>query len=353
MPRRPSSSDRIPWFFTIFWALGTLTFDAVLAYTTLMNVRAMSYVETLGIITVSKVDRIDDSDGDSFRPHIEYDYFVGDDEYHGTRRRYGELGVGGSGADRSVRDIARRYRVGEQVPVFYNADRPAEAVLEYGIGGMDLFMALFLTPFNVVMLALCAGSARTEKTNLDADNPLAGMIRESARGWRVTLKRGGFLVAFFAVLAALAFVMIFVVGFGIGLPPSVTSMAVVWSIVLAGALASGVWTCASPPRITVDDLERTLRLAAFPGRKPFSVAADRITKLATRNRRRPTKSVPQQYEVVVEYSDEADDTQRKTVGTGLPHGQAVALEAWLREKLRLEPATAPERDADATNDHKL
>ncbi len=212
--KKSSSGRGIGWFFGFFWSALTLGFDAGIGYFAYQNFRSNSFSETIATVTVSRMDDSRDSDGDiSYRPHIEYDYQVAGQPHHGTVRRYGEMGVSGSGAHRSVQQIVDQYPVGRQVPVYYDPQAPATAVLERGLNGTELFLAMFLTPFNMIMLALWGGVISGGSTQTD-DPPEESLILETGSGYEIVLPRVSPLVAFGMGLGGGAFLMIFAHGPG-------------------------------------------------------------------------------------------------------------------------------------------
>ena len=76
----------------------------------------------------------------TYYPDIIYTYSIGETRHEGYQVSFGEY----ADADRSIaEEILDRYREGAAVQVYYNPDRPGEAVLEPGLHG---FPWLFLIP---------------------------------------------------------------------------------------------------------------------------------------------------------------------------------------------------------------
>jgi hypothetical protein len=76
-----------------------------------------------------------DSDGGldtSYRVNVRYTYVVGDEEYTGTRMRFGAMGHNERSA---AQEETERYSPGKEVLVFYDPKNPSLAVLTRGMGG--------------------------------------------------------------------------------------------------------------------------------------------------------------------------------------------------------------------------
>ena len=83
-----------------------------------------------GLITESKVESWEDSDGDrSYAPSVTYQYKVNRIRYNGDRISFGDHAGGSSSLAKS---LVHRYRAGREVHVYYDPDRPDRSVLEPG-----------------------------------------------------------------------------------------------------------------------------------------------------------------------------------------------------------------------------
>jgi hypothetical protein len=117
------------------------------------------------------------------------------------------------------------------VTVHYSPDDPSDAVLHTGIDGGDLFIAMFMTPFNAVMLVIWIVSAIAIRNSRRP--PVAGGVQFWDDGFqlRVRLPRFPPWVLGAAILAGGRFLLTFVVAFiGGGFNPSLELMAVVLSL---------------------------------------------------------------------------------------------------------------------------
>ena len=99
-----------------------------------------SWPQTPGTIQRSFVLVEKDSDGgNSYTPKVEYDYTVEGTVYQGSRLRHGPTGSSSRAyADRAVALFAP----GTKVLVFFNPQRPADAVLVQGAGWLNLLFAV-------------------------------------------------------------------------------------------------------------------------------------------------------------------------------------------------------------------
>jgi hypothetical protein len=226
-------------FFALFWTAIVSVFDGFLIIGAVRQTRAETYPTVKGEITRSVVSTHRDSEGDTtYGADLEFTYFVDGVTYTGDRYRYGEM----SSSDRSLAaGVVGAHPVGATVTVHYHPDDPGDAVLQPGVGGQDLFLALFLTPFNVVMVGLWFGLLSAAWRRIS--KPPAGGVAIVRRGGRVfvRLPRISPLAAGAAAALAVSFVSIFVVGFGFGFDPSIPVIGVVWAAVVAVAAGMYFW----------------------------------------------------------------------------------------------------------------
>jgi hypothetical protein len=80
---------------------------------------------TMGTVHASYLERRSSSDGYTNYPVVQYSYQVSGQAYQGMKIAPGPE-VGGTGAGR----VVARYPAGAQVMVFYNPQKPSDAVLE-------------------------------------------------------------------------------------------------------------------------------------------------------------------------------------------------------------------------------
>src|SRR5262249_7476248 len=133
--------------------------------------------------------------------------------------------------------FAQAHPAGSPVTIFYDPQEPDRAVLLPGLGGEELFSALVILPFNVVMLGMWGLAlgflARGGRTPYRL---LYGLrISESEAEVRVRLPSLSPGAAGLLTLLAGPIVLVFVVVLCAGLPPPLGMMIVCWAILLGSA----------------------------------------------------------------------------------------------------------------------
>jgi uncharacterized protein DUF3592 len=93
-------------------------------------VQASTWSFTMGTVISSTLERRSSEDRYSYYPVVNYSYQVMGQPYQGNRIMPGPA-VGGSGAQK----VVARYPAGAQVMVYYDPNRPSEAVLERSLPG--------------------------------------------------------------------------------------------------------------------------------------------------------------------------------------------------------------------------
>src|SRR5262249_5240543 len=131
-----------------FWSFATLMFDGTLAISMCRQVAALAFEQTPGVITDSQLITESDGEGTSHKAVISYRYAVGQREFSGSRVRHGSFEMGPHDAQR----VVARFPKGTPVRVHYNPRDPADALLMPGLSAGHAFVALFMVPFNIIML---------------------------------------------------------------------------------------------------------------------------------------------------------------------------------------------------------
>jgi hypothetical protein len=224
-------------FFGLFWSGATLLFDGIFVRDAFQQLRTLTCFTTQGTVTQTDLDWIANDEGGSYRPIIKYVYSVAGKQYEGERRRYGEEGFG----RRTAQRIVDAYPVGGPVEVHYALHDPAEAVLQVGLEGIDLFHAMFMLPFNLIMLGLW--TAGFGKLYHRLYRPQAGGARIQVDGDKLQVRLSSWqpLYTGAAVAGALAFAGVFIVSFGVGSNPSLPVMLIAWAVIVGGGLLACLW----------------------------------------------------------------------------------------------------------------
>ncbi len=122
-----------------------LYFDAVflgiIFFTRRKVTQAAAWPSTMGTVTQSRIQMRSSSEGGSTAyPLVEYAYQVMGQPYQNTKVMPGP-DIGGSGA----RKVVDRYPAGAQVMVYYNPQKPSEALLERSMpGAMKIFWIILI-----------------------------------------------------------------------------------------------------------------------------------------------------------------------------------------------------------------
>lgn len=254
--------------FILFWTLCTLTFDVIIGFGIVQQYQSLSYEETLGFVISSKVESKHDSEhGTKYYPKVHYGYTVGESEFESDRISYSGVSSGQADAKRFV----STHPVGKELPVFYSVSNPQDSVLTIGLQGSDLFMLLFITPFNVLMVGgWVLGYKAVFPPKIRPGSPGFRVIR-TGQCDRIAVARMSPLLAVGVALLVSSFLSIFVVGFGFGFNVSLPAVFVVWTmiglVVLATLILVFVRNASGKYDLALDHFRNELQLPISCGRK--------------------------------------------------------------------------------------
>ena len=228
-------------------------------------------------------------------------------------------------------------------PSLYNPGDPADALLQPGVDGGDLFLATFLLPFNLVLLVI--GSLLAGKVWRGSAKAPAGGAKLWDDGFQVRVRVSQ--VRPFAVAAVVAGLLAFgalFVALGCGPHPPMELMVAAWCVILVGWLLGYIgcrWRLAQGGSDLVIDttagqvtLPRTMGRKAdvtIPMRAITSVEVQQVERPGSREEPTiatsrpwpsPTQASSPCREKLVEWFDQASTED---------------LAAWLRERLRIAP----------------
>jgi hypothetical protein len=195
-----------------------LMFDGFMAHGVYKQFESQNYPSVAGTITHSEVTSHRTSKGGtSYDAVINYRYEIGGQEFDGEKLRFGIKVSSSENAHAAV----NAYPLGSTAQVFYNPANPQESLLSPGVNGSDFTMALFLTPFNMVMLGfwIWIGGWLRERFF----RPAAGGVKIIADGMttRIRLPQTPALAWGLGTTGGLGFISIFAVGFGAKMEPSI------------------------------------------------------------------------------------------------------------------------------------
>lgn len=320
--------------FGLFWSSMTIAFDCIIVSTTWNQLAALSYPTAPGEIISSKIAK---NDGDSQGIEIRYKFNVGGKEFTGDKYRYGET----RSNDGWAKEVVAKHSPKTPVTVFYNPRDPSDAVLMPGIEGVDLFLPMFMTPFNMVMLGIWAAvwqSARDKRKSL-AD---AGGLPIEDRGVdvRVRMAENSPLIYACVGISAAAFVMVFVIGFSFGSHAPLAVMMAVWVVILA--IGAGVYIRSARPLwngsqdLTLNLTRGIVTLPATFGRKEvIEVKFADITGVAVNvdsGQGRQTEPFFK-HEVTLYWRNDRGSTDSAQLYSFFAPNRAESFAEWLRKKI--------------------
>jgi hypothetical protein len=150
-PSRSGSLILIP--VAIFWCSITGVFDYLLLKSLANNLVAFGYQTGQANVTESRLEKKRDSDGDLvYVPHISYKFTAQGREWNSSQISYS------LNFNSNSKRLAKEFQAGAVVPVYFSPSKPEESVLLRGEFGLELGFLMFLTPFNVIGLALVLGA---------------------------------------------------------------------------------------------------------------------------------------------------------------------------------------------------
>ncbi|MBM81402.1 MAG: hypothetical protein CMJ78_12545 [Planctomycetaceae bacterium] len=328
------SSFLLLW--ALVWTAGVGAFDCIMGYQAFQQLRTSSFDSTDGKVTVSRAVAVDD---DSTKLELAYTYRVGVVAFTGNQYRYDDMGSN----DGYAEELAERLPVGTVVTVFYNPSDPNQAVLETGINGGNLFMALFLTPFNLIMLGSWYAVFASRENDEDEENPFPQREDEFDQKTYVNLDTASALIRAAGTLMGLCFFSIFIVGFTYGFHAPFGFMIAYWIGIVA--ITTFVWfhTNKKVKRgdydLVLDPLERTVSIP------PNSKRRRRTTIDVSDVKGIRLRSIyPKSDEERVEYIptlivDSEGESHERSIVVYYEEDKAIQLTEWFRDRYDLEGMT--------------
>ncbi|MEM9942641.1 MAG: DUF3592 domain-containing protein [Planctomycetota bacterium] len=262
----------------LFWTLIVGFFDVITGRNMWNQIGTRSFESVPGIILSSEVESHYDSDsGTNYRPKIKYEYVVNNQKLVNDSIRYGET----SSNDSYAKEFIDQHPVGSETTVFFDPQNPSDSVLETGIQGSDLFLLVFLTPFNIIMVGgwiLVFYFGRRAVRSKDS-----GYHKFKDDGVEIRIQQPSIptIAVFFIALLGTCFFSTFIVGFGFGFHVSLNVMLMVWSLVLGFSFAMTAWfrfrAKSSKNELVFHRFHRTLKLPVTKNRlEPVSYSVEEI-----------------------------------------------------------------------------
>jgi hypothetical protein len=223
-------------FIALFWCGLTGTFDFFIGRTIVQQMRAERFPTTTGRILESGLSR--GSKGTT-GVAIRFSYEVEGRRYESARYRFDNTKSSDSAWAKAA---VRANPKGAERTVYYNPADPAEAILRPGIEGSELFMLMFLTPFNAIGLLLLGAPLAMLKNRWWPTELPGHKISRARMKTSVALPKFAPLTAVILTFVVGAFGMTFVVAFlGGGFHPSLRTVTVAWSVVFGAAVCVYIW----------------------------------------------------------------------------------------------------------------
>jgi hypothetical protein len=138
------------WIITLAGGVGLVLFSARSKKKAGLS---LQWPSVRGTITTSEVRTGSSSDEDgntsySYYPQVKYTYAVAGKAYAGKQISFG--GTQGYNSPNPVQPILARYPLNTTVPVYYNPEKPSEAVLERIAGGGSKIAMIF----GIILIAI-------------------------------------------------------------------------------------------------------------------------------------------------------------------------------------------------------
>ena len=339
-----ASSVIVLTIFTLFWTAMVGAYDVMIVGNLFRTMRALDYPETTGTILSSEVTHHRGSKGGTtYGVAIHYRYEVGGGVREGDRYRYS--GFTATSDSTWAYDAVRQNPAGASVKVYFNPANPDDAVLARGITGGDIFIFLFLTPFNMVMVGLWAMPVSALARKIC--RPVAGGVKwwTDGRSTRVRLPRYSPCIAGLVGTGGTAFVSVFVLAFGFGgnpsLPVALGTLMAAFGVGMGLAGWHWLQQRGGKADLVMDDLECTAELPANFGRKqrrtvPWSAIKHVVVEAVARRGKRGTS-----YTYAVNLR--CDGTSEK-LAEWSDQQRAESFATWLRRRFKPgEPAVPPRK----------
>lgn len=339
---KKKSQTKFLLFFALFWTLIVGGIDVFFGYKLYRQVRSTTFPSTSGVIISSEVKHQRGSKGGTtYGVNISYSYEVAGRRYEGNTFRYTTFSSSNS---RNAYQTVRNYPPGKTVKVYYNPENPEDSLLSPGINGDDLFILLFLTPFNLIMVALL--SIPVFSLLRKVKRPDAGGVKWWLDGRRiyVRLPRFSTFVGLCFALGIISFVCVFIVAFGMGDHPSLNSALIVWAVIIFVALDVYIWLWftqgGGKSDLVIDPDRRIVELPQTFGRtRRQTISINDITGVDVEVVETKSSRGVSTQKYVTSLRDK--DGAKYTIAEWTDEEDASEFAGWLRSKLELNETPTP------------
>jgi hypothetical protein len=267
--------------FLLFWTAITSAFDGLMLYDAVKRTLSHTYQPVACTIEHNEVTVETDDEGSSYRVNLRYAYSVAGKTFTGTRIHAGNRNqFGRARANR----FSSMFPANQTATAYFNPRNPAEAILIRGLLGNELFMALFMTPFNIVMVGLWYAFV-CGRREIKSPSTAGGVkIVRDGTGTRARLRTLSPLFAATLGLGTVAFIGSLMIGFIFGEYASTWIMLLVW---LTGFVTAAICYCRQHDRedsgqhdLILHNDHRRITLPLNCGRKtPIAILREEVSSL--------------------------------------------------------------------------
>ncbi|HUS36482.1 MAG TPA: DUF3592 domain-containing protein [Verrucomicrobiae bacterium] len=233
-PKESRSGSVFLLLFGLFWCTLVGAFDFITMRSFIPQVASTWYSPALAHIFKSQVTSDRGSKGSTYGTAFEYTYIVNGTLYTGHNFGFDKTSFSDSAwAYKAVADFpARSERI-----CYYDPKNPSRAVLSKGVRGSDLMILMFLTPFNIVGLALISYPffAWRDRRKPELIPPRVVDRFQGREGY--AMNNFSPLMTFIAAFFITSFLGIFLVVFPFGSHPRVHEVLSVWGTAFAISVA--------------------------------------------------------------------------------------------------------------------
>jgi hypothetical protein len=215
-----------------------------------------------------------------------------------------------------------------------------------GLEGLDLFVMMFTLPFNLIMLGLWIAILGGVRYRLS--RPVAGgaKVIDDGRHLRVRLSPLKPLLIGAAASGGVAFILVFVTGFGFGFNAPMVVMLAAWGLILGGGgivyLQVNRKLARGDSDLLIDDFRSCVTLPRTFGRQQeVVVPSGKIVSIEVEHVEKRDSDGDTHYSYIpaVVFTDDDGSQRREKLIEWKDEESAEGLVEWLRERLRIKPSS--------------